>query len=161
MSDHVAATLCNEGQCQITICPQGTHNCRFGMVAHAHDLWDEATVAYRQAQKLESLGVLAGGIAHDFNNLLTAILGNLSMAERQAAPTDRMRRQLADARKATMRAQELALQLGRLPREVYIVGVEPAVIEIGKGLSDPVLAAVPRVVDLLAGIIQGEVPEHV
>ena len=26
---------------------------RFGMVAHAHDLWDEATVAYRQAQKLE------------------------------------------------------------------------------------------------------------
>ena len=65
----------------------------------------------RKAEKLESLGVAAGGIAHDFNNLLTAIIGNLSLSLITLPPDDEMYERLGAAKKASLRAQELAQQL--------------------------------------------------
>ncbi len=65
----------------------------------------------QHTQKLESLGVLAGGIAHDFNNLLTAVMGNVSMAMMDLAPTSPVREHLLEAEKATERAADLARQM--------------------------------------------------
>jgi PAS domain S-box-containing protein len=65
----------------------------------------------RQAQKLESLGVLAGGIAHDMNNLLVPILGNASIAKSSAIPGSDLEATIADIETAAQRAAELTRQL--------------------------------------------------
>jgi PAS domain S-box-containing protein len=63
-----------------------------------------------QAQKLESLGVLAGGIAHDLNNIMMVILGNLDLLASVKLP-ERSRGQLLNAEKACEQAQTLANRL--------------------------------------------------
>jgi PAS domain S-box-containing protein len=77
-----------------------------------------------EAQKLESLGVLAGGIAHDFNNLLAVILGNASLAKFGAPPGDTaIALSLTQIETAARRASDLCRQMlayaghGTLARE--------------------------------------------
>ena len=67
---------------QHTIVPIFEDNQLMGLVTLTIDISElrNAEAALKQAQKLESMGVLAGGIAHDFNNLLVAMLGQTSLA---------------------------------------------------------------------------------
>ncbi len=67
--------------------------------------------ALREAQKLESLGVLAGGIAHDFNNLLVGILGNAGLALDDLPQESPVRPIIKDIEAAGRRAAELAHQM--------------------------------------------------
>jgi two-component system cell cycle sensor histidine kinase/response regulator CckA len=67
----------------------------------------------RDAQKLESLGILAGGVAHDFNNILVGVLGNASIMVERLPRESPLRENaesiiLAAERAATLTQQMLA-----------------------------------------------------
>jgi PAS domain S-box-containing protein len=66
---------------------------------------------FRQAQKLESLGLLAGGIAHDFNNLLTPVLGYADLLKRRVIGDPEAVRMAESVETAAHAAAELTGQM--------------------------------------------------
>ncbi len=64
-----------------------------------------------QAQKLESLGILAGGIAHDFNNLLQAIFFNVSLLKMSIEEGSEHFETFEETEKNILRAKGLTHQL--------------------------------------------------
>ncbi len=84
-----------------------------GIIGIAEDITERLRTedAIQQAQKLESLGVLAGGIAHDFNNLLVAILGNASLALMDLPQESPALAAIAQIETAGQRAAELCRQM--------------------------------------------------
>jgi two-component system, cell cycle sensor histidine kinase and response regulator CckA len=69
-----------------------------------------------QAQKLESLGLLAGGVAHDFNNLLQVIIGNAHFLSEDDL-TEPQREVVADVLAAADRGTKLSRQLLAMGRK--------------------------------------------
>ena len=65
----------------------------------------------QEAQRLESLGVLAGGIAHDFNNLLCGMLGGADLALVSLEPGHPARPDLELLQETAQRAAELCRQM--------------------------------------------------
>ncbi|HEX4845731.1 MAG TPA: response regulator, partial [Geothrix sp.] len=115
-----------------------------------------AEAALRQAQKLESLGVLAGGIAHDFNNLLTAILGNTEVALERTRDNPVLQQVLHRVEATTQRGSDLARQLlayaGKAHFAVRPLDLNAIILEMGDLLSVSISKKVAIRRDLQPGI---------
>lgn len=88
------------------------------------------------AQKLESLGVLAGGIAHDFNNIMAVIIGNCALVKLRPEFAEDNIEQIE---KAAERAAELCRQMltyaGKSLTVKSSLNIEPLVAETVKMLK--------------------------
>ena len=87
----------------------------------------------RQAQKLESIGILAGGMAHDFNNMLTAINGYSDLILRKIDAEDPIRRNVEEIRKAGERSADLTRQLLAFSRRQIL---QPKVLSLNEVIED-------------------------
>lgn len=64
-----------------------------------------------QAQKMESLGIMAGGIAHDFNNILVGILGYASLLKNLVAQDAKLYKYADTIETSASRGAQLTQQL--------------------------------------------------
>ncbi len=102
-----------------------------GMVVQLIDITEKNRLEkqLRQAQKMESVGVLAGGVAHDFNNLLTVINGRADIALLGMDETSSLYKHLNEIKKAGKRAENLTRQLLAFSRkQIY----QPRVVDLNK-----------------------------
>ena len=102
----------------------------------------------RQAQKLESVGVLAGGIAHDFNNLLTVIMGSASAALSDCPSCEHSQNILRSSERAAYLTKQLLAYAGKDHHVVKLVDLTEVVSEARRLLS----ASIPKKVRLEFGL---------
>jgi two-component system cell cycle sensor histidine kinase/response regulator CckA len=101
---------------------------------------------FRQAQKMESIGVLAGGVAHDFNNLLTSIMGNASLL-REDIGADGLEK-LDSVLQATEKAADLTRQLLAYAGKGQFVIESVNLSDVVREMTDLLRASIPKKVEL-------------
>lgn len=98
----------------------------------------------QQAQRLESLAVLAGGIAHDFNNLLTVVLGHAELALNEISPASPARGSLTEITNAARRAADLSLQMLAYTGKAVFTVVRMGLAELVEETARLLDTAIPK-----------------
>ncbi|MDX8383816.1 MAG: PAS domain S-box protein [Ghiorsea sp.] len=114
-----------------------------------------------EAQRLESLGVLAGGIAHDFNNLLSVILGNAALASKRRGEDSGIDVYLSRIEHASTSAASLCNQMlayaGQGKFEIRRLKLTDVVADMSQLLEVSLLKSVSIAYDLTEDIAEIEV----
>jgi two-component system cell cycle sensor histidine kinase/response regulator CckA len=106
-----------------------------GVLGVATDLTEQHQLEdqLRQAQKLESVGMLAGGIAHDFNNMITAISGYADLLLEELPEGHPLRPDAAAISAVAERAALLTYQLLAFGRKQIL---RPTTLDLGDLVTD-------------------------
>jgi PAS domain S-box-containing protein len=114
-------------------------NCRFILCAArnlaerraAESQLDALRSQLHQAQRMETLAILAGGIAHEFQNLIAVIDGHIKMARRDGRRNPKVLEDLAVSSQACRLASDIAEQIlafsARQPTERRVFALSPLV----------------------------------
>jgi signal transduction histidine kinase/CheY-like chemotaxis protein len=95
-----------------------------------------------QAQKMESVALLAGGIAHDFNNMLGVIMGHTEIAREQVDSSSAIHTDLEEIYKAAERSAKLTRQLLAFARRQSI---DPKIVNLNE-VIESMLAMMRRLI---------------
>jgi PAS domain S-box-containing protein len=133
----------------LTVSPVDRGDAPLGYVVTFEDITDRrrSEQALLQAQKLESVGLLAAGVAHEFNNLLTVISASLHILHDAPAIAPADREIIDECIAAAMRGGELVrklLAVGRpaldVRQPVALSGLLSDVTTLTRPLLEPHIA---------------------
>ncbi len=119
----------------------------------------------QQAQKLESLGILAGGIAHDFNNLLLGIMGNADIMFYELSEGSPLQHRLLEIKKAARRASELTNQMlaysGKGSFKIETIDINDVITDMDSLLESSISKKIKLTYELSTGLklIKGDITQ--
>ena len=106
----------------------------------------------RQAQKMESIGVLAGGIAHNFNNMLAALYGSIELAKMDAHDPDQVMQWLSDMESMAARGAEIVSKMLAFARKDPVRFQVSSLSDLMREVEDMARIGVGEHIDLVFDI---------